>query len=108
MVVNILEANEKNSEYLIKSKFSVPKIQLESLRKRRSSSTDSATMEISTNGISSEEETAVTQNEICCLIEDGAKCRRPAGNASFSKRIQKTVQRKLKLSLDTYVRLIQH
>lgn len=59
-------------------------------------------MEVSANGISSDEETT-GQNEICCLIEDGNKCRRPAGNASFSKRIQKTVQRKLKLSLDTYV-----
>lgn len=60
-------------------------------------------MEVSANGISSDEETT-GQNEICCLIEDGNKCRRPAGNASFSKRIQKTVQRKLKLSLDTYAR----
>jgi hypothetical protein len=58
-------------------------------------------MEIS-NGVSSDEE-ITAQNEICCLIEDGNKCRRPAGNASFSKRIQKTVQRKLKLSLDSYV-----
>jgi len=61
-------------------------------------------MEISTNGISSDEEIAAGQNELCCLIEDGNKCRRPAGNASFSKRIQKTVQRKLKLSLDSYAR----
>lgn len=56
-----------------------------------------------TNGISSDEVENEAQNEICCLIEDGAKCRRPAGNASFSKRIQKTVQRKLKLSLDSFV-----
>lgn len=59
-------------------------------------------MEISNGMNSSDEET--TQNEICCLIEDGNKCRRPAGNASFSKRIQKTVQRKLKLSLDSLAR----
>lgn len=56
-----------------------------------------------TNGISSDEVENETQNEICCLIEDSVKCRRPAGNASFSKRIQKTVQRKLKLSLDSFV-----
>lgn len=56
-----------------------------------------------TNGISSDEVENEAQNEICCLIEDGAKCRRPAGNASFSKRIQKTVQRKLKLSIDSFV-----
>lgn len=58
-----------------------------------------------TNGISSDEVENEAQNEICCLIEDSVKCRRPAGNASFSKRIQKTVQRKLKLSLDSFVSL---
>lgn len=62
------------------------------------------TMETPTNGnADTSDEEMSGQNEICCLIEDGNKCRRPAGNASFSKRIQKTVQRKLKLSLDTYV-----
>lgn len=64
---------------------------------------ESDKMDISTNGVSSDEDETTAQNEICCLIEDGNKCRRPAGNASFSKRIQKTVQRKLKLSLDSYV-----
>lgn len=28
---------------------------------------------------------------ICCLIEEGNKCMRPAGNASYSKRIEKQV-----------------
>jgi len=40
----------------------------------------------------------------CCLIEDGERCGRPAGNASFSKRIQKSIsQRKLKLDIDKSV-----
>ncbi len=37
----------------------------------------------------------------CCLLDNGKRCLRPAGNASYSKRIQKTVtQRNMKLSLD--------
>ncbi|XP_047589887.1 histone deacetylase complex subunit SAP30L-like [Lutra lutra] len=37
----------------------------------------------------------------CCLIEDGERCVRPAGNASFSKRVQKSIsQKKLKLDID--------
>ncbi|XP_044517703.1 histone deacetylase complex subunit SAP30L isoform X3 [Gracilinanus agilis] len=37
----------------------------------------------------------------CCLIEDGERCVRPAGNASFSKRIQKSIsQKKLRLDID--------
>eukprot|EP00088_Acartia_fossae_P070593 TRINITY_DN9504_c0_g1_i1.p1 TRINITY_DN9504_c0_g1~~TRINITY_DN9504_c0_g1_i1.p1 ORF type:complete len:222 (-),score=40.22 TRINITY_DN9504_c0_g1_i1:195-860(-) len=37
----------------------------------------------------------------CCLMDGGKRCLRPAGNASYSKRIQKTVsQRNMKLSLD--------
>lgn len=40
----------------------------------------------------------------CCLIEDGERCGRAAGNASFSKRIQKSIsQRKLKLDIDKSV-----
>jgi len=40
--------------------------------------------------------------QICCLVENGHRCARPASNASYSKRIQGTVaQRKLKLQLDT-------
>lgn len=54
------------------------------------------------NGYRSEqEEQSSTVGQICCLVEDSERCKRPAGNASYSKRIQKTVsQRKLKLSLD--------
>ena len=61
--------------------------------------------EKSMNGYRSEhEEQSSTVGQICCLVEDGERCKRPAGNASYSKRIQKTVsQRKLKLSLDANV-----
>ena len=57
------------------------------------------------NGYRSEqEEQSSTVGQICCLVEDNERCKRPAGNASYSKRIQKTVsQRKLKLSLDVNV-----
>uniref|UniRef100_A0A2K6MD21 SAP30 like n=3 Tax=Colobinae TaxID=9569 RepID=A0A2K6MD21_RHIBE len=44
----------------------------------------------------------------CCLIEDGERCVRPAGNASFSKRVQKSIsQKKLKLDIDKSVDLFQ-
>ena len=37
----------------------------------------------------------------CCLMDSGKRCLKPAGNASYSKRIQKTVtQKNMKLSLD--------
>lgn len=40
-------------------------------------------------------------DQLCCLLEDGEKCRRLAGNASFNFRVQKLVkQRKLGLTLD--------
>ena len=54
------------------------------------------------NGYRSEqEEQSSTVGQICCLVEDNERCKRSASNASYSKRIQKTVaQRKLKLSLD--------
>jgi len=40
----------------------------------------------------------------CCLIENGLRCHRPTGNASYSKRIAKTVaQRRLKLVVDQMV-----
>jgi len=43
----------------------------------------------------------------CCLIENGRRCTRVAGNASYNKRIQKTVaQRKLKLHMDNSARHI--
>ncbi|KAM7291649.1 hypothetical protein ISCGN_028221 [Ixodes scapularis] len=53
------------------------------------------------NGFSTEEETQSGHNQVCCLLDDAERCTRPAGNASYSKRIQKTVaQRKLKLNID--------
>ena len=57
------------------------------------------------NGYRSEqEEQSSTVGQICCLVEDNDRCKRPASNASYSKRIQKTVsQRKLKLALDVNV-----
>ena len=43
--------------------------------------------------------------QLCCLTEDGSQCKRVAGNASYSKRIQKTVQqKKLRLSIDNSAR----
>ena len=40
----------------------------------------------------------------CCLIDNGIRCHRPTGNASYSKRIAKTVtQRRLKLVVDQMV-----
>ncbi|XP_071951732.1 histone deacetylase complex subunit SAP30L-like [Antedon mediterranea] len=45
--------------------------------------------------------------QICCLVDDGERCSRAAGNACYSKRIAKTVQqRKLKLNIDHSVRHI--
>lgn len=46
----------------------------------------------------------IPREQICCLKENGRRCGRVAGNASYSKRIQKTVmQRKLKLFEDASV-----
>jgi len=61
-----------------------------------------------TNGFGMEEDSLRSHHDqICCLIEDGKRCSRPAGNASYSKRIQKTVQqRRLKLNIDHSVRHI--
>lgn len=54
-----------------------------------------------------------SHDQLCCLIEfdqmigDGERCPRLAGNASYSKRIQKTVQqRKLRLHMDSSARHI--
>ncbi|CAH1777142.1 unnamed protein product [Owenia fusiformis] len=45
--------------------------------------------------------------QVCCLLDNHIRCRRTAGNASYSKRIQKTVQqRKLKLNIDHSARHI--
>nr|AAI68448.1 Unknown (protein for MGC:136062) [Xenopus tropicalis] len=46
--------------------------------------------------------------QVCCLREEGERCNRPAGNASFSKRIQKSIsQKKVKIDLDKTVDLFQ-
>uniref|UniRef100_A0A6M2DJF1 Histone deacetylase complex subunit SAP30 homolog n=1 Tax=Xenopsylla cheopis TaxID=163159 RepID=A0A6M2DJF1_XENCH len=60
------------------------------------------------NGFSSgEDDSRDPADQICCLLDDSEHCRRPAGNASYSKRIQKTVtQRRLKLSIDSQARHI--
>nr|CAD7265967.1 unnamed protein product [Timema shepardi] len=57
------------------------------------------------NGFSTgEEDSRGPPDQECSLVDDGERCRRPAGNASYSKRIQKTVtQRRLKLHLDNLV-----
>lgn len=57
------------------------------------------------NGFSTgEDDSRGAADQICCLVDDGDRCKRLAGNASYSKRIQKTVtQRKLKLSIDNTV-----
>ncbi|KAF6082842.1 PREDICTED: histone deacetylase complex subunit SAP30L isoform X2 [Elephantulus edwardii] len=70
------------------------------------------------NGFSTEEDSregppaapaaAPGYGQSCCLIEDGERCVRPAGNASFSKRVQKSIsQKKLKLDIDKSVDLFQ-
>jgi len=42
--------------------------------------------------------------QTCCLIDEGKKCSRFAGNASYSKRIQKNVfYKKLRLEFDQQV-----
>lgn len=42
--------------------------------------------------------------QLCCLRDEGERCTRPAGNASFSKRIQKSIsQKKVKIDLDKTV-----
>lgn len=57
------------------------------------------------NGFSTgEEDSRGPTDQICCLIDNGERCSKPAGNASYSKRIQKTVtQRRLNLSIDNSV-----
>lgn len=64
----------------------------------------------SMNGFSTEEDShdgppaPPFYGQSCCLIEDGERCGRSAGNASFSKRIQKSIsQKKLKLDIDKSV-----
>lgn len=57
------------------------------------------------NGFSTgEEDSRGPTDQICCLIDDNERCKNSAGNASYSKRIQKTVTtRRLKLSIDPQV-----
>jgi len=44
---------------------------------------------------------ASNRTQICCLLDRGERCGRIAGNASYNKRISKTVaQRKLELQID--------
>ncbi|CAG0883992.1 unnamed protein product [Darwinula stevensoni] len=44
-------------------------------------------------------------SQTCCLVDQGDPCKKSAGNASYSKRIEKTVaQRKLKLQVDPLAR----
>lgn len=55
------------------------------------------------NGFSTgEEDSRGPIDKICCLQEDGFRCQRQAGNASYSKKIRNTV-RQLKLHLDAVV-----
>ncbi|XP_066925969.1 histone deacetylase complex subunit SAP30L-like [Clytia hemisphaerica] len=45
------------------------------------------------------------REQICCLVENGERCKKQSGNASFNFRVQKLVeQRKLKFSLDSNVK----
>ena len=46
----------------------------------------------------------VKSDQTCCLVENGERCRKHSGNASFNFRVQKLVeQRKLKFTLDSAV-----
>lgn len=66
-----------------------------------SSSSSSASISLSSSigmGIANQMQ---PHSSICCLIEDSTRCSRAAGNASYSKRIEKQVaQRKLRLTVD--------
>lgn len=57
------------------------------------------------NGFSTgEEDSRGPTDQICCLIDENERCKNAAGNASYSKRIQKTVtSRRLKLAIDPQV-----
>lgn len=58
------------------------------------------------NGFSTgEEDSRGPTDQICCLIDESERCKNAAGNASYSKRVQKTVtSRRLKLNIDPQVR----
>lgn len=61
--------------------------------------------QMNNNGFSTgEEDSRGPTDQICCLIDDSERCRNAAGNASYSKRIAKTVTtRRLKLMKDPSV-----
>ena len=52
-----------------------------------------------------EEEFVTKKNGlVCCLMDSGVRCNKPAGNACYNKRIQKTIQqRRLKFFVDEEV-----
>ncbi|VVD00197.1 histone deacetylase complex subunit SAP30 homolog [Leptidea sinapis] len=57
------------------------------------------------NGFSTEEDSRSNSDQTCCLLDDSNRCRRIAGNAAYSKRIQRTVaQKKLRLNIDLQAR----
>ncbi|XP_057659443.1 histone deacetylase complex subunit SAP30 homolog isoform X1 [Diorhabda carinulata] len=58
------------------------------------------------NGFSTgEEDSRGPTDQICCLIDNSERCTKPAGNASYSKKIQKTaIQRRLNFGLDSNAR----
>lgn len=60
------------------------------------------------NGFSTgEEDSRGPTDQICCLIDCGERCTRSAGNASYSKRIQKNVtHRRMNLGIDTNVSVL--
>ena len=52
----------------------------------------------------SNEKDTRTPDQICCLLENGERCKKQSGNACFNFRVQKLVeQRKLKFSTDSSV-----
>lgn len=54
--------------------------------------------------VEEEPKNKIPEEIYCCLMEDGMKCGRLAGNASYSKRVKKDVdERDLSLSLDPEV-----
>lgn len=57
------------------------------------------------NGFSTgEEDSRGPADQICCLVDSGERCTKQAGNASYNKRVQKTVtQGRLNLNIDNSV-----
>lgn len=67
-------------------------------QKRRESDSNMVMEEFSTDM------EGATTEQLCCLMDDKKPCMLTAGNASYGKKIQKTVQqRKLKLELNEKV-----